>query len=111
LIYCHYGIRTNQDGLALLAAPPDGWDPVIHRDIKPANGIHLPLTLYAKGADFAVLVSRNTDNRILVKLGDFGLSKIVDTDNAPASYAGTPQYQPPVRYLTSMRPATMTTNH
>src|SRR5277367_916826 len=60
----------------------------------------VPLPVLPQSAELilAVLVSSSTNDSILVKLGDFGLSKVMDSDNAPASYAGTPQYQPPVRY-------------
>lgn len=60
----------------------------------------VPLPVLPQSAELilAVLVSSSANDYILVKLGDFGLSKVMDSDNAPASYAGTPQYQPPVCY-------------
>jgi hypothetical protein len=36
---------------------------------------------------------------IEVKLADFGLSRIVDGETMPGSYAGTHQYQPPVSHI------------
>jgi len=41
-----------------------------------------------------VLISSNTRGTVFVKLGDFGLSTIMDSDSAPSTYAGTPQYMP-----------------
>ena len=42
------------------------------------------------------MIKSNDSDLIVVKLGDFGLSRIVDGETVPASYAGTQQYQPPV---------------
>ncbi|KAL9004438.1 MAG: hypothetical protein Q9188_002737 [Gyalolechia gomerana] len=49
------------------------------RDIKPAN----------------IMIYDTDGDMIKVKLGDFGLSRIIDDGKLPATYVGTKQYQPP----------------
>lgn len=47
------------------------------------------------------MICHNDENTIKVKLGDFGLSRIIHNEDAPSTFAGTLHYQPPVRNLNS----------
>ena len=49
---------------------------VLHRDLKPANVF--------------------LDREMNVKLGDFGLARVITTDNFASTYVGTPYYMSPV---------------
>ncbi len=52
---------------------------VVHRDLKPAN----------------VLVGRRGD----IKLADFGLSKLIESETSEARAVGTPAYMPPEQFF------------
>ncbi|KAK9365269.1 kinase-like domain-containing protein [Lipomyces kononenkoae] len=79
LYRCHYGM--DPPPLNDLFAPPEDAPPIpstviLHRDIKPEN------------------VFLDADNA--VKLGDFGLSKMLDSEHSLATtYVGTPYYMSP----------------
>ncbi|KAK9468807.1 kinase-like domain-containing protein [Lipomyces arxii] len=79
LYRCHYGI--DPPPLTDIFAPSDGPPPIpssviLHRDIKPEN------------------IFLNAENS--VKLGDFGLSKMLDPEHSLATtYVGTPYYMSP----------------
>lgn len=79
LIYCHYGVHTTADGQLAPFSRLDEWDPILHRDIKPAN----------------VMICQNDEDTIKVKLGDFGLSRIIDSEKALSTMTGTLNYKPP----------------
>ncbi|KAI0130149.1 kinase-like domain-containing protein [Xylariales sp. AK1849] len=82
LYRCHYGVDPpevgkNVLGLGTAAKPkaPAGGMTILHRDLKPEN------------------VFLNEDNS--VKLGDFGLSKIMASHDFASTYVGTPFYMSP----------------
>ncbi|KUJ23369.1 kinase-like protein [Mollisia scopiformis] len=82
LYRCHYGIDppevgANVMGLGNSAKPkaPAGGVMILHRDLKPEN------------------VFLDEDNS--VKLGDFGLSKIMQSHDFASTYVGTPFYMSP----------------
>lgn len=82
LYRCHYGIDppdvgSNVMGLGNTAKPrvPAGGVMILHRDLKPEN-VFL-------GEDHSV------------KLGDFGLSKIMQSHDFASTYVGTPFYMSP----------------
>ncbi|KAH8662140.1 NIMA-like protein kinase [Xylariales sp. PMI_506] len=82
LYRCHYGVDPpevgkNVLGLGTAAKPkaPEGGMTILHRDLKPEN------------------VFLNEDNS--VKLGDFGLSKIMQSHDFASTYVGTPFYMSP----------------
>lgn len=82
LYRCHYGIDppevgSNVMGLGNTARPktPTGGVMILHRDLKPEN------------------VFLGEDNS--VKLGDFGLSKIMQSHDFASTYVGTPFYMSP----------------
>ncbi|PHH61036.1 hypothetical protein CDD81_858 [Ophiocordyceps australis] len=83
LYRCHYGVDPPQldDGVYAsgnASAPPKvpaGAVTILHRDLKPEN------------------VFLGDDNS--VKLGDFGLSKMIQTHDFASTYVGTPFYMSP----------------
>ncbi|KAH9888616.1 protein kinase-like protein [Xylariomycetidae sp. FL2044] len=82
LYRCHYGIDPPQVGknvlgIGAVAKPktPPGVMTILHRDLKPEN------------------VFLGEDNS--VKLGDFGLSKMIQSHDFASTYVGTPFYMSP----------------
>ncbi|TQW00608.1 hypothetical protein V2A60_001677 [Cordyceps javanica] len=84
LYRCHYGIDPPEVGANILgltqgtaSAPktPAGAMTILHRDLKPEN------------------VFLGEDNS--VKLGDFGLSKMIKSQDFASTYVGTPFYMSP----------------
>ncbi|KAB5562779.1 kinase-like domain-containing protein [Coniochaeta sp. 2T2.1] len=82
LYRCHYGVDPPEVGktilgLGTIAKPkaPTGGMTILHRDLKPEN------------------VFLGEDNS--VKLGDFGLSKMIQSHDFASTYVGTPFYMSP----------------
>ncbi|EON98782.1 putative g2-specific protein kinase nima protein [Phaeoacremonium minimum UCRPA7] len=82
LFRCHYGVDPPEVGkhvlgLGATAKPkaPTGGMVILHRDLKPEN------------------VFLGADNS--VKLGDFGLSKMIQSHDFASTYVGTPFYMSP----------------
>ncbi|KAI2619574.1 kinase-like protein [Hypoxylon sp. NC1633] len=85
LYRCHYGINPPAVGkkimelcapkAGIVAKPPHGGMTILHRDLKPEN------------------VFLGEDNS--VKLGDFGLSKMIQSHDFASTYVGTPFYMSP----------------
>ena len=81
LVYCHLGLRVDNEGRISDRQPIIlERTPILHRDIKPAN------VFLRKRSDL------NLDN---VQLGDFGLGYVLQNNAAPETYAGTAQYLAP----------------
>ncbi|KAI0428267.1 kinase-like domain-containing protein [Xylaria sp. FL1042] len=81
LYRCHYGIDPPDVGNSVLVGPrtkprvPAGGFTILHRDLKPEN----------------VFLGENNS----VKLGDFGLSKMIQSHDFASTYVGTPFYMSP----------------
>ncbi|OAA76869.1 G2-specific protein kinase nimA [Akanthomyces lecanii RCEF 1005] len=84
LYRCHYGIDPPEvgtnilgltQGVASTPKTPAGAMTILHRDLKPEN------------------VFLGEDNS--VKLGDFGLSKMIKSQDFASTYVGTPFYMSP----------------
>ncbi|KAI1311182.1 kinase-like protein [Xylaria venustula] len=81
LYRCHYGVDPPDVGNTVLVAPrtkprvPTGAVTILHRDLKPEN----------------VFLGQNNS----VKLGDFGLSKMIQSHDFASTYVGTPFYMSP----------------
>ncbi|KAL1884222.1 hypothetical protein VTK73DRAFT_5358 [Phialemonium thermophilum] len=82
LYRCHYGVDPPEVGKTVLGLgptarpkPPTGGMTILHRDLKPEN------------------VFLGEDNS--VKLGDFGLSKMIQSHDFASTYVGTPFYMSP----------------
>ncbi|KAK3397900.1 G2-specific protein kinase nim-1 [Sordaria brevicollis] len=82
LYRCHYGVDPPEVGKTVLGLgstakpkPPSSGTTILHRDLKPEN------------------VFLGEDNS--VKLGDFGLSKVMGASDFASTYVGTPFYMSP----------------
>ncbi|KAF2749131.1 G2-specific protein kinase-like protein nimA [Sporormia fimetaria CBS 119925] len=80
LYRCHYGedpppSGSNVLGMGPNAKPGSGKPMILHRDLKPEN----------------IFLGENN----CVKLGDFGLSKIIQSHDFASTYVGTPFYMSP----------------
>ena len=101
LFRCHYGVDPPEVGHNVMGSgnvfKPTGLKAknsvmILHRDLKPENGTLLP-TPPVWGVKLMVLVFLGADNS--VKLGDFGLSKIMASHDFASTYVGTPFYMSP----------------
>ncbi|KAI6298101.1 G2-specific protein kinase nim-1 [Pyricularia oryzae] len=82
LYRCHYGINPPEVGKSLFGPVkstkpviPPGTMTILHRDLKPEN----------------VFLGEGN----LVKLGDFGLAKMIQSQDFASTYVGTPFYMSP----------------
>ncbi|KAI0204288.1 kinase-like domain-containing protein [Astrocystis sublimbata] len=81
LYRCHYGVDPPEVGNNVLVQGktkprvPSGAVTILHRDLKPEN----------------VFLGENNS----VKLGDFGLSKMIQSHDFASTYVGTPFYMSP----------------
>ncbi|KAL6449843.1 nimA G2-specific protein kinase nimA [Candida maltosa Xu316] len=70
---CHYGVDAEKVNLFTKTVEPKYSNTVIHRDIKPDN----------------IFVGTS------IKLGDFGLAKMLTANDFAKTYVGTPYYMSP----------------
>ena len=103
LYRCHYGVDAPEVGDNVMGvrkaiqAPglrPKNQIMILHRDLKPENGRFLP-SLFPQCCSLLIelIVFLGEDNS--VKLGDFGLSKLMQSHDFASTYVGTPFYMSP----------------
>lgn len=101
LYRCHYGVDPPEVGKNILVSgnvvKPQGLRPknqvmILHRDLKPENG-KMGLNKVSSVPVLTVTVFLGADNS--VKLGDFGLSKLMQSHDFASTYVGTPFYMSP----------------
>ena len=101
LYRCHYGVDAPEVGRNAMG-PSSGLKPlglkgknqvmILHRDLKPENS-RLRMTCSVSSLALIVAVFLGADNS--VKLGDFGLSKLMQSHDFASTYVGTPFYMSP----------------
>jgi len=98
LYRCHYGEDPPAAGrnvMGLVGNAKPARDPrrpmILHRDLKPENSKHGKLKCDL--CRLTTIVFLGDDNS--VKLGDFGLSKILQSHDFASTYVGTPFYMSP----------------
>lgn len=96
LLYCHFGLRVNDEGH--VSSDPNNilpWTTILHRDIKPAN----------------VFMMNHSETALdSIKLGDFGLGYVLQNDDHPGTYVGTAQFLAPEISRLSADPIRWTTD-
>ena len=101
LYRCHYGVDAPEVGRNAMgpcgALKPLGLKGknqvmILHRDLKPENSTLQP-DVFVLGLTLTFLVFLGADNS--VKLGDFGLSKLMQSHDFASTYVGTPFYMSP----------------
>ena len=101
LYRCHYGVDAPEVGRNAMgpcgALKPLGLKGknqvmILHRDLKPENSTLQP-DVFVHGPTLTFLVFLGADNS--VKLGDFGLSKLMQSHDFASTYVGTPFYMSP----------------
>jgi NIMA (never in mitosis gene a)-related kinase len=101
LYRCHYGedppeVGRNVMGIGRDAKPIKSKQSpymILHRDLKPENGKFNCLDFCMVFINDGISVFLDADNS--VKLGDFGLSKILQSHDFASTYVGTPFYMSP----------------
>ena len=101
LYRCHYGVDAPEVGRNVMG-PCDALKPlglkgknqvmILHRDLKPENS-KLWLLYFVCIPTLIITVFLGADNS--VKLGDFGLSKLMQSHDFASTYVGTPFYMSP----------------
>ena len=101
LYRCHYGVDAPEVGRNAMgpcgALKPLGLKGknqvmILHRDLKPENSTLQP-DVFVLRPTLTFLVFLGADNS--VKLGDFGLSKLMQSHDFASTYVGTPFYMSP----------------
>lgn len=101
LYRCHYGVDAPEVGrnamgpcgvLRPLGLKGKNQVMILHRDLKPENS-KLRLLYFVWFPALIVTVFLGADNS--VKLGDFGLSKLMQSHDFASTYVGTPFYMSP----------------
>ena len=102
LYRCHYGVdapEVGKNAMGPCGAPkPLGLNGknqvmILHRDLKPENSTSKSISYSVLGPTLIVAVFLGADNS--VKLGDFGLSKLMQSHDFASTYVGTPFYMSP----------------
>lgn len=110
LYRCHYGVDPPEVGKNFMGAgnvKPYGLRPknqimILHRDLKPDNGkgprqcfhpVAIVRLFFVRSCTNTPPVFLGADNS--VKLGDFGLSKLMQSHDFASTYVGTPYYMSP----------------
>lgn len=103
LYRCHYGVDApevgdNVMGLSKAVHPPGlrakNQIMILHRDLKPENGRFLP-SVFLKCCSLLIELVVFLGEDQTVKLGDFGLSKLMQSHDFASTYVGTPFYMSP----------------